>query len=56
MRALLKGKRGPFRDIVLYNAAAAFIVAGKAAGLKRREPRGRVDRYGARGPGAERAG
>lgn len=34
MRALLKGKRGPFRDIVLYNAAAAFIVAGKAAGLK----------------------
>ncbi len=35
MRALLKGKRGPFRDIVLYNAAAAFIVAGKAASLKK---------------------
>jgi anthranilate phosphoribosyltransferase len=34
MRALLSGKRGAFRDIVLLNAAAAFIIAGKAAGLK----------------------
>jgi len=34
MRALLEGKRGAFRDIVLLNAAAAFIVAGRAAGLK----------------------
>ena len=34
MRALLQGKRGPFRDIVLLNAAAAFIIAGRAAGLK----------------------
>src|SRR5262249_4794159 len=31
MRALLNGKRGAFRDIVLLNAAAAFIIAGKAA-------------------------
>ncbi len=28
--ALFAGKNGPFRDIVLLNAAAAFIVAGKA--------------------------
>ncbi len=34
MRALLRGKRGAFRDIVLLNAAAAFIIAGKAADLK----------------------
>jgi anthranilate phosphoribosyltransferase len=34
MRALLAGKRGPFRDIVLLNSAAAFIIAGKAAELK----------------------
>ncbi|MGA9763768.1 MAG: anthranilate phosphoribosyltransferase [Rhodomicrobium sp.] len=34
MRALLQGKSGAFRDIVLLNAAAAFIVAGRAAGLK----------------------
>jgi anthranilate phosphoribosyltransferase len=34
MRALLDGKRGAFRDIVLLNAAAAFIVAGRATGLK----------------------
>ncbi len=34
MRALLGGKRGPFRDIVLYNSAAAFIIAGRAASLK----------------------
>jgi anthranilate phosphoribosyltransferase len=34
MRALLCGKRGPFRDIVLLNAGAAFIIAGKAAEIK----------------------
>ncbi len=34
LRALLRGKRGPFRDIVLLNAAAAFIVAGRTASLK----------------------
>ncbi len=34
MRALLRGERGPFRDIVLLNAAAAFIVAGRTASLK----------------------
>jgi anthranilate phosphoribosyltransferase len=34
MRALLRGEPGPFRDIVLLNAAAAFIVAGRAETLK----------------------
>ncbi len=34
IRALLRGETGPFRDIVLLNAAAAFIIAGKAASLK----------------------
>jgi anthranilate phosphoribosyltransferase len=33
MRRLLGGERGPFRDIVLLNAAAAFVVAGKARTL-----------------------
>jgi anthranilate phosphoribosyltransferase len=33
IRALLRGERGPFRDIVLFNAAAALIVAGHAASL-----------------------
>jgi len=31
---VLKGKPGPFRDVALLNAAAALIVAGKAADLK----------------------
>jgi anthranilate phosphoribosyltransferase len=31
---VLRGKRGPFRDIALMNAAAALIVAGKAGDLK----------------------
>ena len=31
--ALLDGKKGPFRDIVLLNTAAALIVGGKAANL-----------------------
>ena len=34
MRAMLDGEPGPFRDIVLYNAAAALIVAGKTDGLE----------------------
>jgi anthranilate phosphoribosyltransferase len=34
LRALLDGETGPYRDIVLFNAAAALIVADKAAGLK----------------------
>lgn len=34
LRALLDGAHGAYRDIVLYNAAAALIVAGKAADLK----------------------
>ena len=34
LRALLQGKEGAYRDIVLFNAAAAFIVAGRAEGLK----------------------
>ena len=31
---VLKGKKGPFRDVALFNAAAALIVAGKAKDLK----------------------
>jgi anthranilate phosphoribosyltransferase len=34
MRALLQGKKGAFRDIVLFNSAAAFIIAGRAKDLK----------------------
>ena len=34
IRELLAGKPGPFRDIVLLNAAAAFVIAGKADALK----------------------
>jgi len=34
LRALLDGAKGPYRDIVLYNAAAAFVVAGKAENLE----------------------
>ena len=34
MRALLAGAHGAYRDIVLLNAAAALIVAGKAEDLK----------------------
>jgi anthranilate phosphoribosyltransferase len=34
IQELLKGKRNPFRDIVLLNAGAALIVAGKATSLK----------------------
>jgi anthranilate phosphoribosyltransferase len=34
LRAVLDGKPGPYRDIVLLNAAAALIVAGKARDLR----------------------
>ena len=34
LRALLHGEHGPYRDIVLFNTAAALIVAGKAASLE----------------------
>jgi anthranilate phosphoribosyltransferase len=34
LRALLDGTKDPYRDIVLMNAAAAFIVAGRADTLK----------------------
>ena len=34
MRAMLDGEPGPFRDIVLYNASGALIVAGVAEGLR----------------------
>ena len=33
IRDVLAGKKGPFRDIVLLNAGAAMVVAGKAANL-----------------------
>ena len=49
MRDLLRGKPGPFRDIVLLNAAAAFIIAGKTASLKEgaRLAAASIDRGGA---------
>jgi anthranilate phosphoribosyltransferase len=34
IRALLGGLKGPFRDIVLLNAAAALLVAGRAQSLR----------------------
>jgi anthranilate phosphoribosyltransferase len=34
IRAVLQGNRGPLRDIVLLNAAAALLVAGKATSLR----------------------
>jgi len=34
LRAVLEGQHGAYRDIVLLNAAAAFIIAGKAETLK----------------------
>jgi anthranilate phosphoribosyltransferase len=33
LRRVLEGERGPHRDVVLANAAAAFVVAGKARGF-----------------------
>ena len=35
IKALVDGQDGPYRDIVLFNAAASLIVAGKAEDLKR---------------------
>ena len=37
-RAILDGERGPRRDVVLFNAAAAFVVAGRAARLEEGVP------------------
>ena len=34
MRGVLAGEKGPLRDIVLLNAAAALIIAGRAADLR----------------------
>ncbi len=34
LKALLNGRGGPYRDIVVLNAAAALVVAGKAKDLK----------------------
>src|ERR1041385_2399402 len=34
LKDVLKGKKGPFRDVALLNAAAAIVVAGKAKDLK----------------------
>ncbi|TNE41943.1 MAG: anthranilate phosphoribosyltransferase [Alphaproteobacteria bacterium] len=34
IRTLLAGEKGPYRDIVLLNSAAALVVAGKAQDLK----------------------
>jgi len=34
IRALFAGQRGPLRDVVLYNAAAALLIASKAKDLK----------------------
>ena len=34
MQGMLDGKRGPFRDAVVYNAGAALLVAGRAATLR----------------------
>jgi anthranilate phosphoribosyltransferase len=34
IRAVLQGMQGPFRDVVLLNAAAALLVAGKAKTLR----------------------
>jgi anthranilate phosphoribosyltransferase len=34
LMAVLKGTKGPYRDIAIFNAAAALIVAGRAKDLK----------------------
>jgi anthranilate phosphoribosyltransferase len=34
LRGVLRGDAGPFRDVALFNAAAALIVAGRAGDLK----------------------
>ncbi len=42
LRALLQGEHGAYRDIVLLNAAAALIVAGKASSLEDGVGRARI--------------
>jgi anthranilate phosphoribosyltransferase len=34
LRAVLDGLKSPYRDIAVFNSAAALVVAGKAKGLK----------------------
>jgi anthranilate phosphoribosyltransferase len=34
LRALLEGEAGAYRDAVLFNAAAALVIADKVSGLK----------------------
>ncbi len=34
LEALLRGARGPYRDTVLLNAAAALVVAGRAGSVR----------------------
>jgi anthranilate phosphoribosyltransferase len=34
LRAVLSGEKGPYRDIAVFNAAGALVVAGKAKSLK----------------------
>ena len=34
LQALLQGAAGPYRDTVLLNAAAALVVAGRAADIR----------------------
>ncbi len=34
LKRLLEGQKGPYRDIVLFNASAALVVAGKASDLR----------------------
>jgi anthranilate phosphoribosyltransferase len=34
LSAVLKGNKGPFRDVAIFNAAAALVVAGRAKTLK----------------------
>ena len=34
LRAILDGGKGPYHDIAVFNAAAALVIAGKAAGLR----------------------
>ncbi|NVO14000.1 MAG: anthranilate phosphoribosyltransferase [Rhodoplanes sp.] len=33
LEAVLEGRKGPYRDVAIFNAAAALVVAGKAADL-----------------------
>ena len=56
VRAILSGESGPRRDVVLMNAAAALLAAGKAADLAEGVALARdVDRLGSSAVGARRA-